>query len=148
MRWASPLRAMTTTSPARPRLTRWCPYKPRVPRSPGGGWISQGTGRTSFGFNVISDVTGLHGQLQIRSHGNKSRFHSTSVLTLSPSGTSGTWTGTGRWNGVDGYTFTVSVVDSGKEGDTISIVIKSPANVIVFTTGGPQPLKGGNIVVH
>ena len=70
------------------------------------------------------------------------------MLTLSPSGTSGTWTGTGRWNGVDGYTFTVSVVDSGKKGDTISIVIKSPANVIVFTTGGPQPLKGGNIVVH
>ena len=117
----------------------------------GGGWISQGTGRTSFGFNVISDVTGLHGQLQVRPHGNKSRFHSTSVLTLTSSGNTGTWTGTGKWNGVNGYTFSVTVADngtSGKKGDTISIVIKSPTNVTVFTSSGPQPLKGGNIVVH
>lgn len=32
----------------------------------GGGWISQQTGNTSFGFNVIRDVLGLHGQLQVR----------------------------------------------------------------------------------
>jgi len=117
----------------------------------GGGWISQGTGHTSFGFNVIRDVTGLKGQLQVRVRNGKDKFHSTSVLTLNSSGNSGTWTGTGRWNGVTGYTFTVSVVDngtSGKKGDTISIVIKSPTLVTVFTTSGPQPLKGGNIVVH
>jgi len=117
----------------------------------GGGWISQGTGHTSFGFNVIRDVTGLKGQLQVRIRNGKDRFHSTSVLTLTSSGNSGTWTGTGRWNGVTGYTFTVSVVDngtSGKKGDTISIVITSPANATVFTTSGAQPLKGGNIVVH
>ena len=117
----------------------------------GGGWISQGVGHTNFGFNVISDVTGLHGQLQVRVRNGKDRFHSTSILTLVSSGNSGTWTGTGRWDGVDGYTFTVAVVDngtSGKKGDTISIVIKSPTNVTVFTTSGPQALKGGNIVVH
>jgi hypothetical protein len=117
----------------------------------GGGWISQSTGRTSFGFNVIQDVTGLKGQLQVRVKNGKDRFHSTSVLTLNSSGKTGTWTGTGRWDGVTGYTFTVSVVDngtSGKNGDTISIVIKSPTNVTVFSTSGPQPLKGGNIVVH
>ncbi len=117
----------------------------------GGGWISQQTGNTSFGFNVIRDVTGLKGQLQVRVKNGKDRFHSTSVLTLNSSGNSGTWTGTGRWDGINGYTFTVSVVDngtSGKKGDTISIVIKSPTNVTVFTTSGPQPLKGGNIVVH
>jgi hypothetical protein len=117
----------------------------------GGGWISQGTGKTSFGFNVIQDVTGLKGQLQVRVRNGKDKFHSTSVLTLNSSGNAGTWTGTGRWNGVTGYTFTVSVVDngtSGKKGDTISIEIKSPTNVTVFTTGGAQPLKGGNIVVH
>jgi hypothetical protein len=117
----------------------------------GGGWISQGTGKTNFGFNVIRDVTGLKGQLQVRVRSGKDKFHSTSVLTLNSSGNSGTWTGTGRWNGVTGYTFTVSVVDngtSGKKGDTISIVITSPTTLTVFTTGGPQPLKGGNIVVH
>ena len=117
----------------------------------GGGWISQGTGNTNFGFNVIRDVTGLKGQLQVRVRSGKDRFHSTSVLTLDSSGNSGTWTGTGKWNGVAGYSFTVSVVDngtSGKKGDTISILIKSPTNVTVFTTSGPTPLKGGNIVVH
>ena len=117
----------------------------------GGGWISQGTGHTNFGFNVIRDVTGLNGQLQVRIRNGKDKFHSTSVLTLNSTGNAGTWTGTGRWNGVTGYTFTVSVVDngtSGKKGDTISIVITSPTLVNVFTTGGPQPLKGGNIVVH
>jgi uncharacterized repeat protein (TIGR01451 family) len=117
----------------------------------GGGWISQTVGRTSFGFNVISDVTGLKGQLQVRTHGSKNRYHAGTVLTLDASAHAGTWTGTGRWNGVAGYTFRVSVVDngtSGKKGDTISIEITSPTNVIVFTTNGAQPLKGGNIVVH
>jgi hypothetical protein len=116
----------------------------------GGGWISQ-TGKTSFGFNVIQDVTGLRGQLQVRVRSGKDRFHSTSVLTFNSSGSSGTWTGTGRWNGIDGYSFTVSVVDNGttgKNGDTISLVITSPSNVTVFSTTGAQPLKGGNIVVH
>ena len=118
----------------------------------GGGWISQRTGHTSFGFNVIRDVTGLKGQLQVRSKGGKDRFHSTSVLTLNTSGPPGTWTGTGRWNGIDRLLVHRSrVVDngtSGKKGDTISIVIKSPTNVTVFTTSGAQPLKGGNIVVQ
>ena len=117
----------------------------------GGGWISQTVGRTSFGFNVTSDVTGLKGQLQVRTHGSKDRYHAGTVLTLDASAHAGTWTGTGKWNGVAGYTFRVSVVDlgtSGKKGDTISIEIKSPTNVTVFTTSGAQPLKGGNIVVH
>jgi hypothetical protein len=117
----------------------------------GGGWISQDGGRTSFGFNVMSEITGLRGQLQVSPKGGKSKFHGSTVLTLVAGAQDGTWTGTGRWNGVDGYAFTVSVVDngtSGKKGDTISIVIKSPGNATVFTTSGAQPLKGGNIVVH
>lgn len=117
----------------------------------GGGWISQSVGRTNFGFNVRSDATGYHGQLQVRTRSDQGRFHSTSVLSLTTGAHTGTWTGTGRWNGATGYTFTVSVVDngtSGKKGDTISIVITSPTNAIVFTTNGAQPLKGGNIVVH
>ena len=120
-----------------------------VAKITGGGWVSQGTGNTSFGFNVISDVTGLKGQLQVRSHGGKDRFHGNVVLSLNTTGNSGTWTGTGQWNGVSGYTFTVSVVDngtSGKKGDTIAITITNGATTIIST--GVQPLKGGNIVVH
>lgn len=116
----------------------------------GGGWVSQGTGRTSFGFNAKSDVGGLHGQLQIRA-ANKSRFHGNVVLTLTGTGANATWTGTGRWNGVAGHRFTAVVVDngtSGKKGDTISLVVKTSGGSTVYTTGGALPLKGGNIVVH
>ncbi len=116
----------------------------------GGGWISQGTGRTSFGFNAKSDVTGLRGQIAIRTS-SKARFHGNTVLTLTGSGNTATWTGTGKWNGVAGYKFTATVVDngtSGKRGDTISLVVKTSGGSTVFTTGGANPLKGGNIVVH
>lgn len=117
----------------------------------GGGWISNGVGRTSFGFNAVSDVTGLHGQLQIRTQ-DKGNFHGNVVLTLSGTANTAQWTGNGSWNGVSGYKFTVAVVDagtSGKKGDTISITIMNPAGTsTVFNTGGSVPLKGGNIVVH
>lgn len=116
----------------------------------GGGWISQGTGKTTFGFNAKQDVSGLRGQLQIRTS-SKSRFHGNVVLTLSGTANTATWTGTGKWNGVAGYKFVVSVVDngtSGKRGDTISIVVRAPNNSVVFSTSGASPLKGGNIVVR
>ncbi|WP_392542973.1 post-COAP-1 domain-containing protein [Oryzobacter telluris] len=116
----------------------------------GGGWISNTVGRTSFGFNAKSDVGGFHGQLQIRNA--KRSFHGNVVLTLSGSGNTATWTGTGKWNGIPGHRFAVTVVDngtSGKKGDTISIVITSPnGTTTVFTSGGAQLLRGGNIVVH
>jgi hypothetical protein len=105
-----------------------------------------------FGFNVLRDQRGLRGQLEVVNVGGATaRFHGLSVVSFTQSGNSARWSGTGRWNGVDGYTFTVSVVDngtSGRNGDTISIVINNPSNVPVFTTGGPVPLGGGNIVVH
>lgn len=116
----------------------------------GGGWISQGTGRTSFGFNAKSDVGGLHGQLQIRA-ANKAKFHGNVVLTLSGTGNNATWTGTGKWNGVSGHRFSVVVADngtSGKKGDTINLVVKTSGGSTVFTTNGALPLKGGNIIVR
>ncbi len=100
----------------------------------------------------MRDQRGLRGELQVVNVGvGAARFHGSSVVSLRASGNSATWSGTGLWNGVAGYTFTVSVVDngtSGRNGDTISIVIKDPSNVPVFTTGGPVRLGGGNIVVH
>jgi hypothetical protein len=119
----------------------------------GGGWIAIGTGRTSFGFNAIPIAGGgFRGQFQLRSNNGKSRFHGNVVSSLSGSGNTATWSGTGSWNGQAGYTYTISVVDNGssgsKKGDTISITITSPASVVVYSTGGPQALKGGNITVH
>jgi uncharacterized repeat protein (TIGR01451 family) len=119
----------------------------------GGGWTSISTGRTNFGFNAIPEAGGVwKGQFQLRSNNNKSKFHARSVSTLSSSGNSATWSGTGTWNGQANYAYVISVVDNGssgpKKGDKISITITSPAGVVVYTTGGFQTLKGGNVTVH
>jgi hypothetical protein len=117
----------------------------------GGGWITS-AGRTSFGFNAIPIAGGWKGQFQLRCANGKNRFHAGVVTSLISSGNTATWSGTGDWNKVPGYTYTISVVDNGSSGakklDTISITIKSPSNAVVYTTGGPQTLKGGNITIH
>ena len=119
----------------------------------GGGWISIGTGRSNFGFNAIPEAGGLFkGQFQLRPKNGKDKFHAGVVSTLTSSGNTATWSGTGNWNGTSGYTYTISVVDNGssgsKKGDTINITIKSSGGTTVYTTGGSQALKGGNITVH
>ena len=119
----------------------------------GGGWISIAIGRTSFGFNAIPQADGTwRGQLQIRMRGGKDRYHAKSVSSLTVSRNTASWSGTGSWNGLPDYRYSVSVVDQGssggKKGDTIAVVITAPSGAIAFTTDGAQALKGGNISVH
>ena len=118
----------------------------------GGGWITPGgSGRYSFGFVAKEDAAGLHGQLQIRAPG-KNRFHGNVVLTLSATGNTATWTGTGAWNGAAGYQYTVAVVDNRNGGgkkstpDTISLTVRTSAGTVVLSASGA--LKGGNITIH
>ena len=122
----------------------------------GGGWISNNVGRTSFGFNAIPQTDGsFKGQLQVRSNSGKNTFHGNVVTGLvSLSNNSVRWTGTGRWNGVTGYTFVATVVDNGssgsRKGDTIDLQIYrtgDPSHPVLSTLGA-QVLKGGNITVH
>jgi uncharacterized repeat protein (TIGR01451 family) len=116
----------------------------------GGGFIMDG-GRISFGFVVMPSEQGFDGQIQIRKNG-VARFHGYAVTSLSGGEHSATWTGTGRWNGLAGYTYEVSVVDNGQghgrnaTPDTITLTIRDAAGQVVLTAGGA--LKGGNIVVH
>ena len=115
----------------------------------GGGFVID-DGRTSFGF-VAGPDGGLAGQIQVRAPG-KHRFHGSTVTSLVVSSNTATWSGTGRWDGIDGYTFTVAVVDNrnggGKKGtpDTISVTIRDAGGSIVHTASGP--LQGGNLTVH
>ncbi|HEX6878206.1 MAG TPA: post-COAP-1 domain-containing protein, partial [Nocardioidaceae bacterium] len=122
----------------------------------GGGWISNSVGRTSFGFNAIPQTDGsFKGQLQVRSNSGKNTFHGNVVTGLvSLTSNSVRWTGTGRWNGVTGFTFVVTVVDNGSSGskkaDTIDLQIYrtgDPSHPALSTLGA-QVLKGGNITVH
>jgi PKD repeat protein len=123
---------------------------PATAKVTGGGWLANGTGRTSFGFNAISDVSGLHGQIQVRT-ANGGKFHGAVVLILSANDNKAQWTGTGTWNGHTGYRFTATVVDNGaraKKADTISLSVSTPAGNSVWSSNGVQSLKGGDIVVH
>lgn len=119
----------------------------------GGGFLVDGA-RVSFGFVARSEGGLFSGQLQVRAPG-KHKFHGDTVTSLVVSANTATWSGSGRWDGVDGYTFEVSVVDnrngggkSSKKGapDTISIVVRDGTGELVFSTSGP--LKGGNIKIH
>ncbi|MDC5698126.1 choice-of-anchor L domain-containing protein [Intrasporangium calvum] len=120
----------------------------------GGGEVSIAGGRASLGTTVIKDEQGLRGNLQVNDHTTGDRFHGYAVDSLSVVDNTATWSGTGRLNGVDGYTFEVSVVDNrngntAKKGpaDTISIVIKDGGGLTVWSlTEGS--LKKGNITVH
>lgn len=123
----------------------------RTTKVTGGGFIVDG-GRASFGFVAKENAAGLHGQIQIRAPGGN-RFHGDTVTSLAGDGMTATWTGTGRWNGEDGYTFEVSVVDNRSGGkkkttpaDHVVIVIRDGTGAVVFEASGY--LKGGNVTVH
>jgi probable HAF family extracellular repeat protein len=56
------------------------------------------------------------------------------------------FSGTGRWNGLEGYTFEVKAADAGEPGrgrDSFAIVIKAPDGTPVADAGGV--LAGGNV---
>ncbi len=125
----------------------------------GGGFITT-DGRVSFGFVAKADAGSLEGQLQLRS--GKNKFHGTSVTELVVEGNTATWSGTGRWNKADGYSYTVTVVDNGTGGnsnngkgkgaakkgdpDTFAVTVKASDGSVVFSSAGP--LQGGNVTVH
>jgi hypothetical protein len=68
-----------------------------------------------------------------------------------PAANSVSWSGTGSWLNQTGCAYQITVVDKGasgrKKGDTIAISITC-GSTVVYSTGGPQALNGGNIKVH
>ena len=117
----------------------------------GGGFVTS-PGRVSFGFNAKSTPTGPTGQLQLRS-GGRDRFHGSTVTSLTVQGSTATWSGAGRWNGVEGATFTVTATDHrsggprrGSSADTLSVQVRTASGAVVLTASGE--LKGGNLTVR
>ncbi len=93
------------------------------------------------------DASGTGGFLNFT--GTKVRFNSTSVEHFNRVGNVASFDGTGTWNGAPGYTYQVTFVDNGFPGrnDTIDLVVRNPASVVVFNMGGPKKLDTGNITV-
>ncbi len=114
----------------------------------GGGWISPNGNRTSFGL-VAKGGAAASGEVQV--NGSKHQFHAHVVTNLVISGSKATWQGTGKFDGADGFTYTLSVEDrrngNSKKGspDTFSVEIRGPSGSVVCSASGP--LQGGNIKV-
>lgn len=120
----------------------------------GGGRLNQSDGYVTVGTTVILDDQGLRGNLQVNDHRTGDRFHGYSVDALDVTGTTAVWSGDGRWNGQDGYTYTATVTDNrngntAKKGspDTVTIVIKDSGGTTVWENTA-QVLNQGNLTVH
>ncbi len=123
----------------------------------GGGRMVDGSGHITFGFVAEATTGGMIGQLQVNGHGESGhRFHGYEVTSLDVSGTTATWSGVGRLNGQDGYTFDATIEDNrnGKAGgqkgtttaDHVTMTIRDGSGNVVWTFSGP--LDGGNVKVH
>ncbi|MGE9808867.1 choice-of-anchor L domain-containing protein [Janibacter sp. G1551] len=121
----------------------------------GGGRLDFADGAVTLGTSVIDDEQGLRGNLQVNDHRDGTRFHGSTVTAFSRVDTTATWSGEGRLNGVDGYTYTAEVVDNRNGNattkgspDTVMITVRDAADVVVWSTMSAIDLNRGNITVH
>lgn len=78
------------------------------------------------------------------------RFKGEAASRFDVTGSSATFSGTGRWNAKAGYSFVVTAEDRTNGGhgkDAISIEIRDPHGRLVYTAPGATRLGGGSIWV-
>ena len=104
---------------------------------------------TNFGFNVqSSDGITFKGELEYQDRATNINLHSVDMkfLSVDPSGTKSTFSGTATVNGKEGFTFKVYVEDNGEPGsnDKFSITINEvPGGYTKSVT-----LAKGNVQIH
>ena len=121
----------------------------------GGGFLLDKTEtlKHSFGFNIHYDDKGhatMKGQLQFVDRNGNMNFHGNEVSNFEVYENQAVFTGAGRLNGEEGYSYRVEIVDDGNPGrgnDTLSIEItKLGSDSAMYEVSGT--LAGGNIKVH
>jgi len=121
----------------------------------GGGFLLDETEtlKHSFGFNIHYDDKGhatMKGQLQFVDRNGNMNFHGNEVSSFEVTENQAVFTGAGRLNGEEGYSYRVEVVDNGNPGrgnDTFSIEItEEGSDSAMYDVSGT--LAGGNIKVH
>jgi hypothetical protein len=106
------------------------------------------TGKAFGRVNFEVDANSTGGSFGFQT-GNANRFVATSVEGFTRVDNTASFHGSGTWNGASGYTYEVSFVDNGTPGrsDTIDVTVVAPGGATVLSSGGPQLLKTGNVVV-
>jgi len=121
----------------------------------GGGFLLDETEtlKHSFGFNIHYDDKGhatMKGQLQFVDRNGKMNFHGNEVSSFEVYENQAVFSGAGRLNGEEEYSYRVEVVDDGNPGrekDTFSIQItEEDSDSAMYDVSGT--LAGGNIKVH
>lgn len=116
------------------------------------GMLRSGSGRKTGGFVIMrgESETVPTGQLEYQDQEMGLNFHADQYedLLISLDRTKSWFSGSGRLNGVDGYTFRARAYDFGEPGrdDEFAITIYNAAGNQVYTSG--SLLGGGNIQIH
>ncbi len=114
----------------------------------GDGWISTGSNKKAtfeLSAHYVKGSSIPSGSLQYNDHAAGLKVKG-NVTILSVDKTTGTsiLSGIANVNDIDGYKYTVTIVDNGESGKTDSFTIDIPA--LSYEAGGI--LKGGNIQIH
>jgi hypothetical protein len=114
----------------------------------GGGEVEVPGGVANFGFVAQIKATGEtpSGSLEYYNHARALNVHSLSIQTLSVAGSTATFSGECRKNGVTPCTFSVTVEDNGEPGrdvDRFTILVSDEP-----VEGGTLPILRGNIQIH
>jgi hypothetical protein len=125
-----------------------CPSCAAVGKTTGGGEIKVPDGTANFGFVARREVIGGQpmGQLEYYNHARSLNVHSVSILTLSVSGNTATFTGECTKNGSPPCSFTVTVEDNGEPGADVDVFTIAVSDEPV--EGASAPIRSGNIQIH
>jgi sugar lactone lactonase YvrE len=107
-------------------------------RVKGEGKVSVGARKVAFELKANGSGSASRGHVHVND-GNVWKFKSSSVIGVTISGRTASWTGVGKYNNQNGFTYQVAVSDNragiNKPGslDTFKIVIRNAAGVVVKT---------------
>ncbi|MEN8908409.1 MAG: post-COAP-1 domain-containing protein [Clostridiales bacterium] len=123
-------------------------YDPNGGKATGGGWISEDSNKSNFGFNVKYKNGLATGNLEFQSKESDINLKSEQIDWLVINGNEASFQGTGTIKNMDGeYTFRINCIDSSVEKFTIKIWEGTDTEVDPIYKALNVELGGGNIKV-
>lgn len=120
-----------------------------VSQMTGGGRVGTGRdiGHFGFKFRLRSEVP--EGKLRFEDKGQKLDVYSETITGFFTTETCVSISGAAKMNSIEGYSFTATGCDNrqpGHERDTLSLSVRDPSGVLVYSRSGV--LTGGNLHAH